>query len=172
LLDGADCCSLTNACAEGKFPVESVRTLENIFLEIEPQIPYRQLYKSLRKPERGVGASITIQESVCSSAVKTCWDLEAVLIICFTLTGSTARFLSKYKPHSPIIAVTSSEQTARQLTINRAVLPLVVPSLDNVEELTTVAVDYAKSLNLIKPGEKVVSLTGHLANEMRVLDVV
>eukprot|EP01126_Amoeba_proteus_P019477 TRINITY_DN2004_c0_g3_i2.p1 TRINITY_DN2004_c0_g3~~TRINITY_DN2004_c0_g3_i2.p1 ORF type:complete len:150 (+),score=18.33 TRINITY_DN2004_c0_g3_i2:1307-1756(+) len=66
---------------------------------------------------------LSIPESIASSAVKSAWDLNSPLILCLSDSGNTVRYVSKYRPHSIILAITSSPRTARQIYLSRFVLP-------------------------------------------------
>jgi len=94
--------------------------MSRICLEAEKQIDYRQLYTNLRKhvinKQQG---KLPVPESIASSAVKTSWDLNAALIIVLSDSGDTVRFVSKYRPHTPILCVTSTLRTTHQILITR-----------------------------------------------------
>ncbi len=59
------------------------------------------------------------------SVAHTALNLNVKAIVAATESGSTARTISKYRPHSDIIAVTPSEETARQCSIVWGVQPVV-----------------------------------------------
>jgi len=107
--------------------------------------------------------SLTSQtESVCSSSVKTSWDLNATLILAFTETGSTPRLVSKYRPHIPIICVTPHPQTARQSLIYRGVIPFLFEQHKDSDNNTLIiyVLNWAKERELVYSGESVVIVAG------------
>jgi pyruvate kinase len=65
----------------------------------------------------GTKKPISKAEAITSSAVKAAIDLSVGAILAMTESGSTARWISKYKPGVHIVALTSREQTARQLLV-------------------------------------------------------
>jgi pyruvate kinase len=97
--DGTDCVMLSGETANGKYPLEAISTMAKICLEAEKQIDYRQLYTNLRKYviNKQRGLSMSVPESIASSAVKTAWDLNAALIVVLSDSGDTVRFVSKYR---------------------------------------------------------------------------
>jgi pyruvate kinase len=132
VIDGTDCVMLSGETAMGAFPVESVKIMGEVCIEAESQINYRELFLKLREMTASV-PRFNVPESVTSSAVKTSWDLQAgtwpvclcspsathtlctALIVALSVSGNTARLVSKYRPHSPIVCITDSKQVAQQL---------------------------------------------------------
>jgi hypothetical protein len=57
--------------------------------------------------------------------VRACNDLGAALVIVISETGYTARLCAKYRPHVPVICVTSNSDVATYLTLSRGVIPIV-----------------------------------------------
>lgn len=111
--------------------MKSIKVLRQQCLEVETKlIKYRELYAAIRdymlyeEPEH-----ITLAESVTSSAVKTAWDLDATLIIVLSENGDALRFVSKYRPHTPIYCVTSNPQVARQVLLSRGAVPYLIDSI-------------------------------------------
>jgi len=163
VMDGTDCVMLSGETANGKYPIESVKTMHKICLETEKVIEYRALYTGLRK--RIIAkqdGNISVPESICSSAVKTSWDLGAALIIVLSDSGNAVRFVSKYRPHCPIICVTASPLTGRQVLISRSAYPFLVESMHGTEQLIERAVQYAKEKGYVKSGELVVTTSGNI----------
>lgn len=56
-----------------------------------------------------------VSEAVASSAVKTAIDVGARMLVVLTESGRTARMVSKYRPQQPILVLTSSAETTRQV---------------------------------------------------------
>lgn len=119
---------------------------------------------------------VPVPESVASSAVKSAWDLNAPLIICLSDSGNTVRFVSKYRPHSTILCITSCARTAKQVLLSRFVhpvvqvsdfflrsaFPLLVDSMHQTEKLIEHGIEYAKQNGLVKTGDYVITTAGVL----------
>jgi len=107
--------------------------MQQVCVEAESQINYREIFLQLRSTVR---PSYNVPESVASSAVKTSWDLQAALIVALSSTGNTARLVSKYRPHCPILTIVTDDRVARQLLITRGVYPYLVEKFSGVVEKT------------------------------------
>jgi pyruvate kinase len=62
-------------------------------------------------------SSLSAEESICSSAVKTAFDTKAKLIVTVTECGKTARLVSKYHPACPILALTKDPQVRMPIQV-------------------------------------------------------
>ena len=86
--------------------------------------------------------------------------LKAAAIISLTETGFTSRLISKYRPESPILAITSSMMVARKLSMNWGVIPLLYDGEPTDHARLDFAVKQAKALGYLKTGDLVVSTAG------------
>jgi len=117
----------------GSFPVEAVRMMHEICIEAEAQVNYREHFLALRS---AVKPSFNVSESIASSSVKTSWDLQAGLIVALSSSGNTARLVSKYRPHCPILCIVTEDRVARQLLVARGVYPYLVNQFSGLVEKT------------------------------------
>ena len=110
--DGTDAVMLSGETAMGKYPVEALRMMVQIAKETESHLDY-SAYR-----ERRISADNrkSISNAVCFSSVSTANDLEAQAIIAPTISGFTARLLSKYRPSVRIIGLSPSASAVRQIT--------------------------------------------------------
>eukprot|EP01124_Arcella_intermedia_P017379 TRINITY_DN24146_c0_g1_i1.p1 TRINITY_DN24146_c0_g1~~TRINITY_DN24146_c0_g1_i1.p1 ORF type:complete len:515 (-),score=69.33 TRINITY_DN24146_c0_g1_i1:25-1512(-) len=178
VLDGTDCVMLSGETAKGKYPIESLRMMQKICMEAEKSFDYQATYKFLRKALlRRKKQVVPVPEAIASSAVTTAWDLNASLVIVLSDSGNTVRFVSKYRPHAPILCITSCIKTSRQVLLSRGAISHCVPTMANTTSLITSSIDYAKSKGLVAVGEKVIVTCGVLegisgsTNKMQVVDV-
>ncbi|WP_082680592.1 pyruvate kinase PykF [Oceanivirga salmonicida] len=162
ILDGTDAVMLSGETANGKYPVEAVRTMANISAETDKF----GVKKKISSTEVAV-ASIT--EAISKSAVYSGESLDAKLIICWTKTGRAAKMLRKYNPKMPIIALTDNEQTGRQLALIRGVRSVLAKNLDNTDDFFKKAIEVAsghivttndEDYTGIKKGDLIVLVTG------------
>jgi pyruvate kinase len=122
--DGADAVMLSGETAVGKYPVDAVRTMRQIAENIELNIGGR-LTNDRRRSTYETG-EMAVASSVCTSAQK----LEAELIVAHTLSGQTARLISRFRPKTAIVAVTPNEATLYQLSMNWGVESVLVPGFE------------------------------------------
>ncbi|GLE07288.1 hypothetical protein PINS_up017418 [Pythium insidiosum] len=170
VLDGADAVMLSGEMANGKYPVEAVRTMMTIIKEADSLLE-RQQYTFEWDP------ATSDVESVASSAVKTANEMNAQLLIVLTETGYTARMVAKYKPKVPVMCFTPSKKIGRQLQLHRGLYP-VVPRESDRRPTTSEAIVAAKKMGWLQAGDRVVLLSADkLSNDlgkqivMRVADV-
>lgn len=113
---------------------------------------------------------ISFAESMASSAVKTAWDLDATLLIALGENGDTARFVSKYRPHCPIMAVTTKQSVANSSLSSFGVVPCVLDEKSTVKvsmlDVIKQAIVKAKELELVQPGEHIVAIAGDVSLDL------
>merc|ERR1712228_417165 len=150
---------LSGETANGKFPEASVKTMRRICEQAESVLDYKKVYLNMREVVLQKGLMDAV-ESICSSAVKTTIDANCPLIIALTETGSTARLIAKYRPKCPILAITASDSTARQLLTARGVVVVLTASFVGTDSVITKALAHAKAQGIVKTGDSVVAVHG------------
>ena len=150
ILDGTDAVMLSEETTLGDYPIEAVKIMSRVAYDIEHNYPERPLVQSSLK------GNSSITDSITSSVVKTAHDIGAKMIIALTKTGFTARMISRHKPTSAIVAVTSDEVTARQLNVSFGCLPLLVDRYYTVPEVFSKVREYCLKQKLLIKGDRVV----------------
>jgi pyruvate kinase len=127
--DGADAVMLSGETAVGAFPVEAVRTMDEI-----ARVAEMQRATPPGVPEwAGGGGDFT--PVVCDMAVVAARRAGARALVVYTASGRTARLLSKESARIPIVAITNSDEVRRRLTILRDVVSFRIPASSTVEEM-------------------------------------
>ena len=125
VLDGADCVMLSGETAKGKFPVESVKMMHQICVEAERSIAHIPLFRAIQSLAVHP-MQIDTTETIASSAVNATFEKFTIkAILALTTTGSTARYVAKYRPYVPIITVTADATVARQCHLYRGCYTLI-----------------------------------------------
>ncbi|KAF7722723.1 Pyruvate kinase [Apophysomyces ossiformis] len=124
ILDGADCVMLSGETAKGNYPVEAVRTMHETCLLAESVFCYPAVFNELRAL---TALPTETTETVACAAVSAAHEQSAGAIIVLTTSGNSARLISKYRPHAPIIVITRNPQTARQVHLYRGCFPFYYP---------------------------------------------
>ena len=153
ILDGTDAVMLSGESAKGKYPVEAVQMMASISKRTDE-------FKKFKNPIVPKTGTVTVTEAISIGAVESTQILDAKLIICWTKSGRAARMLRKYGPTVPIIALTDSEQTARQLSLVRGVRAYVEKNLDKTDDFFERAKEVAAKHEEVQRGELVVLVTG------------
>ncbi|MEG5159543.1 pyruvate kinase [Microcoleus sp. AT3-A2] len=155
ILDGTDAVMLSNETAVGKFPVEAVATMARIAVRMERE----GIKRNIRNVE-DIGRSIPNGISQAVSQISE--QLNAAAIMTLTKTGATARNVSKFRPKTPILAVTPHVDVARQLQLVWGVKPLLVLDLPSTGQTFHSAMTVAQEKELVCDGDLVVMTAGTL----------
>lgn len=155
IFDGTDAIMLSGETAAGKYPVESVLTMSRIAEKAESALNYHELFLKQSHAQQ-----TTVTEAISQSVTNSAMDLNAAAIISSTESGHTARTVSKYRPKSPIIAVTTLDQTMRRLSLAWGVLPVKGTQAHSTDELFEIALQGGHDSGLLKEGDLVVITAG------------
>lgn len=152
ILDGTDAVMLSNETAVGKFPVEAVSMMATIAIRTEQE----KLARNLEEVNRSIPNAISKAVSNIAS------QISASAIMTLTKSGATARNVSKFRPRTPVIAITPHTDVARQLQMVWGVKPLLMLDLDTTWETFSAALNLAQENKLVAPGDLVVLTAGTL----------
>ncbi len=155
ILDGTDAVMLSGESAKGKYPVEAVTIMSTICGRtdsvMQPKLEYDQESGRMR-----------ITEAVCKGAVETCEKLDAKIIIVATEGGKSARSVRKYFPKANILAITTNEKTAAQLSLSKGVVTQVVEAIDSTDDFFRLGKDLAITNGVASHGDIAVFVSGAL----------
>ncbi len=163
ILDGTDAVMLSNESAVGDYPVEAVATMAQIARRIERDYPRRVLDSHM---------ATTIPNAICQAVSSIARQLNAAAILPLTKTGSTARSVSKFRPSTPILAITSDVDVARQLQLVWGVNPLLIQEQSSSGRTFSVAMAEAQAMGLLHDGDLVVQTAGTLEGVSGSTDLV
>ena len=147
ILDGTDAIMLSNETAVGKYPVEAVKTMAKIAQRIEKE-KHRILPDAHDK--------WSIPNSISAAVGQIAEQLEAAAIMTLTKTGSTARNVSKFRPQTPILAITPQVHVSRRLQLVWGVKPLLVLDLSSTTQTFQSAMNVAQEKGWLAAGDLVV----------------
>ena len=154
ILDGTDAVMLSNETAVGDFPVEAVETMATIARRIERDYPQRPIDTHLPS---------TIPNAISGAVSSIARQLNAAAILPLTKSGATAHNVSKFRPSTPILAITSEVNVARKLQLVWGVSPLLIETQKSTTATFTLAMAYAQELGVVKDGDLCVQTAGTLA---------
>ncbi|MCT2594994.1 pyruvate kinase [Staphylococcus warneri] len=155
IYDGTDAVMLSGETAAGLYPEEAVKTMRNIAVSAEAAQDYKKLLSDRTKL-----VETSLVNAIGISVAHTALNLNVKAIVAATESGSTARTISKYRPHSDIIAVTPSEKTARQCAIVWGVYPVVKEARKNTDALLNNAVATAVETERVQNGDLIIITAG------------
>ena len=157
VFDGSSCIMLSGETAAGKYPVQAVQAMALIAIDAERHIDYERRFSTA---EFDI-ADLT--DALSHSAGQLAIDTKAVCIVSSTMSGDTARMVSRNRCPMPIIGMTCREKTYRQLNMYWNVIPLLVRQFHDLEDLILRARGIVAEEGIAKSGDVVV-LTGGITN--------
>jgi pyruvate kinase len=155
ILDGTDAVMLSEETAVGQYPVEAVVFLDQVSRATEEDFPYGAWLRA-REPQ----GRQEIPEAVSYAACEMAMDLEAGAILTSTEFGGTARLISRFRPRTPIIALTPRPETVRRLCLSWGVFPLLAPQVEDVDQMLKAVEEEAVKAGMLTSGERVVITAG------------
>lgn len=161
--DGTDVVMLSGETAMGKYPVEALKMMVQIVMEAESHLDY-SAYQA-----RNISADNrkNISNAVCFSSVSTAYDLNAKVIVAPSISGFTARLLSKYRPSAKIIGLSPNASAVRQMQIYWGVTPFVARRAESTDILIASSVDLLKEKKILVSGDLAVVTAGVVNYETR-----
>jgi pyruvate kinase len=151
VMDGSDAVMLSDETTVGKYPVKAVETLKNVILETQNIYPYYKKYE------------IDDSDAIAASVADLCKGTNPKGIICFTSSGTTVKSIAKYRPKSPIYAVTHSREISRKLNLVWGVKPLFeIPKIKNPEKLIEKFKELALKTKCFEKGDTLIITMGSL----------
>ncbi len=155
--DGTSAIMLSGETAAGKYPVLAVETMARIALNTEQNIHYDKRFRNREfKIKNTVDA---ISHATCGMAI----DIDAEAIAVCSLSGMTARMVSRFRPPMPIIGITTDEKSWRRLSLSWGVIPAMCDSYTSTDVLFFTAANLTKQTLGLKNGDRIV-MTGGVTN--------
>lgn len=156
VFDGTSAVMLSGETAMGAHPALVVQVMARIAEQAELDAMEMKAYHGLVHENDTDDTT----NALCDAACTTAKDLRAKAIIAVTKSGHTARRVSKFRPPQAIIAATPEEKTFHQLSLSWGVFPVLARYQDNTDGLFRHAIDCAKQIDLVSPGDTVVITAG------------
>ncbi len=155
--DGTSAIMLSGETAAGKYPVQAVRTMARIAENTEKNIHYEKRFLSSEfKIKNTVDA---ISHATCGMAI----DIDAKAIAVCSLSGMTARMVSRFRPPVDIVGLTTSEKTWHKLSLSWGVTPQMCENYPSTDVLFYNAQKLTKQVLGLCDGDKIV-ITGGVTN--------
>ncbi|MCB0253478.1 MAG: pyruvate kinase [Anaerolineae bacterium] len=165
ILDGTDAIMLSGETAVGKYPVKSVETMVRI----------AQVTESHWSPDllslRGL-PMLTNSQAVCHAAADMAVIVRAKAILAPTISGSTAKTLSWFRPPSAVIAITPDREVEQMLTLYWGVHSLHSHRAPDTDSVIQDALETACQAGLLQAGDTAVITAGTGGDEHGVTDLI
>lgn len=155
IIDGSDAIMLSGETAVGKYPVTACQTMARIAATTEAKIDYIAGFQGQRI-QRGGG----IDEAIAHAAAQTALEIDAVVIICCTRSGQTARLIAKYRPQATIAVVSPYENTLRRTQLLWGTYPIKIELNEDTDKMIDAAKQAVRASKLALPGDRIVIVAG------------
>ena len=151
--DGTSAVMLSGETASGKYPVLAVKNMVETVEFTEKNVSYEKRFKNT---EFTIKNNLdAVSHSTCAMAI----DVDAKCIVVNSLTGHTARMVSRFRCPVDIIGMTASKKGWRKLNLSWGVTPVLCEKYETMEEMFTNDLKKAKEVFHLAEGDNVV-LTG------------
>lgn len=155
--DGTSAIMLSGETAAGKYPVLALSTMASIAEQTEKNIHYkRRFLVNEFKIKNTIDA---LSHATCGLSI----DVDANLIAVCTLSGRTARMVSRFRPPVDILGLTTEEKTYRKLSLSWGVTPVMIDRYDTTDVLFFSAKKTAEKLFNLSKGDNII-ITGGMTN--------
>ena len=157
--DGTSAVMLSGETAAGKYPVESVQAMARIAETTEKNIDYKQHFHD---------ASFFIKNEVDAISHATCGmaiDIKAKVIVACTISGMTARMVSRFRGPVDIIGLTTDEKTWRKLALSWGVIPQMSEYYPSTDVLFYSARKNAIETMELTKGDRIVITGGYVTGQ-------
>ena len=154
IFDGVDAIMLTEETAIGDYPCEALETVDRIIRTVEKN----NAVDAERFEVEGYKMSISHAVSMTTKHLLEVVDVKS--IVTYTKSGTTARFIARYRPNVPVLAVLPDRESARKLVITRGIVSYIEPKMLSMEEMLSNASSYSKKVGLAEVGDLILITAG------------
>ena len=155
VIDGVDAIMLIEETAIGNYPKEALETVDKIITYIENQDKVKGNRSSDYKNRQ-----MDIAHAISLSTKYLLDSVDVNNIVTYTKSGTTAKFIARYRPKVQILAVVPSEEKARKLALTRGVTTFIEEKTLSMEEMLSLAPKFAKESGLAKEGDLILITAG------------
>lgn len=154
IIDGVDAVMLIEETAIGNYPKEALETIDRIIKYVESQ-------NSLTENDvKNSDQKMSIAHAISISTKHIIDSLDVNNIVTYTKSGSTAKFIAKYRPKVPVLAVVPTKEKARKLALTRGITTFIEAKTLMMDEMLENAALYSKESGLAKEGDYILITAG------------
>ncbi len=153
VLDGTDAVMLSEETASGNYPEDAVMYMSRLAKAAESGFPFEKFLAMI--PEKDISESVAHASCVLAS------HLDAKAIVAHTMSGRTARYISRFRPRQAIIALSPNEKTVRRLALSWGCCPRLVTLPHNTDDMIEKANHSARDAGVVSVGDLIVITVGH-----------
>ena len=155
VFEGADAIMLSAESASGEYPIETVKMMNKIAINIEKDSNYSDILSGQLEETPD-----TTPDAIATAAKTLADELSSPIIVCYTESGSTGIKVSRVRPSQIILTITPVIQTARKLSLAWGVLCFLQKDENDLEHMIQLTKKTVKKSGLALTGDKVVITAG------------
>ena len=159
IYDGTDAIMLSGETAMGKYPVEAVKMMAQIARNTEAHLNYGEILEKKKAYSKS-----SISTAVSYASVATAYRMNVKAIITPSLSGFTARQVSKFKPQPLLIGVSPEDSVLRRMQIYWGVIPVKSKKEESTDAIISGALELAKEHGYVKERDVVIVTAGVATN--------
>ena len=158
--DGSSAVMLSGESAAGKYPVEAVRNMAQICEYTEEHISYKKRFRNAEfRMQNNLDA---ISHATCSMSI----NVDAKAIVVCSVSGITARMVSRFRCPVDILGLTTDRKVWRKLALSWGVTPIMTEKFNSIDVMFYKAKDTAKAALDLKPGDNIVLTAGPINGQI------
>jgi pyruvate kinase len=154
IIDHTDAVMLSGESATGKYPVEAVRTMATVAIETEASC-FDDLHVHVR-----AGEVLAPEVAIGKTAGMLAHATDAKAIVACSITGHTARQLSRFRPEIPIFIGTPNARVLRQMNLSWGLLPFLTPRARTAEVLKKNILRHLVAVHVLHSGDRIIYVSG------------
>jgi len=166
VLDGTDAVMLSAETSVGLYPLNAVKIMDSIVRKIEGK--RRPIKEFMIEQDEKLNLIDRISKGACVLAN----DIKATAILVITKTGRTARYLSRYRPNTPIIAFTDNLDVLKQMNLVWGVKAERIPGISDTDTTLNETKELAQKLGYIESGDTIVFVAGIPIKESNIINMI
>lgn len=154
IMDGTDAVMLSGETASGLYPVEAVKMMSKIAVQVE-QSQFLRTNIMHQKDHDNI-----VTQAVAQSAVQVLSEVGAKAIIAFSVSGSTSKYISKHRPSRRVYAFTPHVKVYNRLSLVWGLAPTLISKIENTQKLMNAAERLLVGKGVLKTDDLVVIIIG------------
>ena len=161
VLDGVDCVILSGETTIGKYPVVTIDTMSKIIESTELDLNYYEFMdKTMRTEKQDISGNIAYSTIECADRLK------CKFIVVPTMSGYTAKKISRFRPKCPIIALSPDKDVVKELSMYYGIYAVHIGDVKTFDKMMKVVHDTAVNLGSTT-GDKVIITGGYPFREVK-----
>ena len=162
VLDGTDAVMLCGETTIGRFPIESLKMLRKVLKAAEQDINHEDFLKRAIESE-----STDMTGIIAHSVVDAAMRLNSKCIVAPTMSGYTARKMSRYRANCPVIAITPNKKTTKSLQLHFGIQAVLIKEFNTLDKIFEISHEIVKDLLDVEDGDKFVITGGYPFNDIK-----